>query len=234
PRRPGAGATVALRHRARERDRRTCAIGGLPLCVRRRNASVRASGRLRRAHAGRAHLALLPRIRFHARRLACRARRRGSARDRHGRRSLAAALLPLRARWALQRHRDERIAPRERRVARALHRRGRPHAPRASLIAMWNFPLHPPADSSLATRVDHLFYAWLGLAGVVTIAVFFLIVYFSIKYRHGSRASRAMPQGAALRRESHRIEFAWIVTPLVIFLGMGFWAADLYYAHASP
>jgi len=99
---------------------------------------------------------------------------------------------------------------------------------------MWDFPLHPPADSSLATRVDTLFYAWLVLAGLVTVAVFFLIVYFSMKYRHGSGANREMPSGARLRRESHRIEIAWIVTPLLIFLGMGFWAAGLYYAHAAP
>jgi cytochrome c oxidase subunit 2 len=99
---------------------------------------------------------------------------------------------------------------------------------------MRDFPLHPPADSLLATRVDHLFYAWLALAGIVTVAVFFLIVYFSAKYRHGSHANRAMPSGTRLRRESHRIEIAWIVTPLVLFLGMGFWAAGLYYAHAAP
>lgn len=99
---------------------------------------------------------------------------------------------------------------------------------------MWDFPLHPPADSSLATRVDHLFYAWLALAGVVTLAIFVLIVYFSVKYRHGSHADRSMPPRPALRRESHRIETAWIATPLVLFLGMGFWAAGLYYAHAAP
>jgi len=94
-------------------------------------------------------------------------------------------------------------------------------------MVMWNFPLHPPADSSLATHVDHLFYAWLALAGVVTVAVFFLIVYFSVKYRHGSRADRVLPARGKLRRESHRIEIAWIVTPLILFLGMGFWAAGL-------
>ena len=77
---------------------------------------------------------------------------------------------------------------------------------------MWDFPLHPPADSSLATRVDHLFYAWLALAGIVTVAVFFLIVYFSVKYRHGSRANRDMPSRGTLRHESHRIEIAWIAT----------------------
>jgi cytochrome c oxidase subunit 2 len=58
---------------------------------------------------------------------------------------------------------------------------------------MWNFPLRPPADSSLAARVDHLFYAWLALAGVVTAAIFVLIVYFSVRYRHGSRADRSLP-----------------------------------------
>jgi len=99
---------------------------------------------------------------------------------------------------------------------------------------MWDFPLHPPADSSLATRVDILFYAWLLLAGVVSIVVAFLIVYFSEKYRHGSRANRSMPTGAALRRTSHRIEIAWIVTPLILFMAMFVWAADLYYVHAAP
>jgi cytochrome c oxidase subunit 2 len=99
---------------------------------------------------------------------------------------------------------------------------------------MWDFPLHPPADSSLATRVDLLFYAWLALGGVVTIVLAFLIVYFSAKYRHGSRANRAMATGAKLRRNSHRIELAWIITPLILFMVMFAWAADLYYVHAAP
>ncbi len=62
---------------------------------------------------------------------------------------------------------------------------------------MWNFPLHPPADSPLATRVDILFYAWLGIAGVVTLVIFILIVYFCVKYRHGSPADRRMESGRA-------------------------------------
>jgi cytochrome c oxidase subunit II len=99
---------------------------------------------------------------------------------------------------------------------------------------MWDFPLHPPADSSLATRVDLLFYAWLALGGVVTLVLAFLIVYFSAKYRHGSRANRAMATGAKLRRNSHRIELAWIITPLILFMVMFAWAADLYYVHAAP
>lgn len=99
---------------------------------------------------------------------------------------------------------------------------------------MWDFPLHPARASSLATSVDILFYAWLALAGLVTFAIALLIVWFAVKYRHGSRANRDMASGAELRRQSHRIEIAWIVTPLVLFAVMFAWAADLYYVHAAP
>ena len=99
---------------------------------------------------------------------------------------------------------------------------------------MWDFPLHPARASSLATSVDILFYSWLALAGLVTFAIALLIVWFAVKYRHGSRANRDMASGAELRRQSHRIEIAWIVTPLVLFAVMFAWAADLYYVHAAP
>ena len=99
---------------------------------------------------------------------------------------------------------------------------------------MWDFPLHPARASSLATSVDILFYSWLALAGLVTFAIALLIVWFAVKYRHGSRANRDMASGAELRRQSHRIEIAWIVTPLVLFGVMFAWAADLYYVHAAP
>lgn len=99
---------------------------------------------------------------------------------------------------------------------------------------MWDFPLHPARASSLATSVDILFYSWLALAGLVTFAIALLIVWFAVKYRHGSRANRDMASGAELRRQSHRIEIAWIVTPLILFAVMFTWAADLYYVHAAP
>jgi cytochrome c oxidase subunit 2 len=103
-----------------------------------------------------------------------------------------------------------------------------------ALTAMWNFPLHPDRASALATNVDVLLYAWLALAGIVTLAIAVLIVYIAVKYRHGSRANRVMATGARLTRISHRIEIAWIVSPLILFMVMFAWAADLYYAHASP
>jgi len=82
---------------------------------------------------------------------------------------------------------------------------------------MWNFPLFPDRASSLATRVDVLFFAWLALATLVALAVAVLIVFFSIKYRRGSSANRAPAPEAVRARRDRRIELAWIFVPLGVF-----------------
>jgi cytochrome c oxidase subunit 2 len=99
---------------------------------------------------------------------------------------------------------------------------------------MWTFPLFPDKASSFAASVDVLFFVWLALAAVVTCAVFILIVYFAAKYRAGSQAERARAPAPQRRRLSRRIELAWIVAPLVLFLAMFGWAAELYYRHDEP
>jgi cytochrome c oxidase subunit II len=98
---------------------------------------------------------------------------------------------------------------------------------------MWNFPLFPDKASSLASSVDTLFFVWLGLAGFVAFAIAVLIVFFAIKYRHGSNANREMPPVDAQQRTNRRIELAWILIPLSLFLVMFAWAAELYYEHAQ-
>jgi cytochrome c oxidase subunit II len=98
---------------------------------------------------------------------------------------------------------------------------------------MWDFPLFPDRASSLASRVDTLFFVWLGLAGFVAFAIAALIVIFSVKYRKGSKANREMAPRAVQQRRNHRIEFAWIFAPLGMFMVMFVWAAELYYEHAA-
>jgi len=83
---------------------------------------------------------------------------------------------------------------------------------------MWTFPLFPDKASSFAASVDVLFFVWLALAAVVTCAVFILIVYFAVKYRAGSRADRVRAPAPQRRRISRRIEVAWILAPLALFL----------------
>jgi cytochrome c oxidase subunit 2 len=99
---------------------------------------------------------------------------------------------------------------------------------------MLGLPLSPPTGSSLAHSVDTLLHVWLALAGTVAFALAVLIVYFAAKYRHGSAANREMAHGARLARQSRRLEIAWITVPLLLFLVMFGWAADLYYVHAAP
>ena len=99
---------------------------------------------------------------------------------------------------------------------------------------MWNFPLAPERASTLAGRVDVLFLVWLALATVVALAIAILIVVFAVKYRAGSRANRDLAPKQVRERRNHRIELAWIFIPLALFLTMFAWAANLYYAHATP
>ena len=98
---------------------------------------------------------------------------------------------------------------------------------------MWNFPLFPAKASSLASSVDTLFFVWLALAGFVALAIAALIVFFAVKYRHGSTANREMPSIVVQQRTNRRIELAWVFIPLGLFLVMFAWAAELYYEHAT-
>jgi cytochrome c oxidase subunit 2 len=85
--------------------------------------------------------------------------------------------------------------------------------------------LFPIAASTEAVKVDTLFYVLLALAGLITLLVFGLVLTFAIRYRRGSKASRAdMPN--FLSRE---VEIGWTLATLFLFLFVFWWAgsADL-------
>ncbi len=85
--------------------------------------------------------------------------------------------------------------------------------------------LFPIAASTEAVKVDVLFYILLALAGFITFLVFGLVLLFAIRYRRGSKASRAeMPE--LLNRE---VEIGWTLATLFLFLFVFWWAgsADL-------
>jgi cytochrome c oxidase subunit 2 len=98
---------------------------------------------------------------------------------------------------------------------------------------MLNFQLFPNAGSALANRVDLLFFTWLAIASFMALAIALLIVFFAVKYRHGSKANRDIATGPEALRAQHKLEIAWIGIPLVIFLSMFAWAAMLFYDHAD-
>ncbi len=89
--------------------------------------------------------------------------------------------------------------------------------------------LFPSAASNLAPGVDHIFIALLLLCGAVATLVCLAIVFFCIRYRRGSSADRTPPKGG-----SFRFEITWTVIPFFIFLGLFFWAADVFFGMSRP
>ena len=95
---------------------------------------------------------------------------------------------------------------------------------------MWDFPLLPVAASTTAEEVDALFWALVAVAlffsGIITAG----LVWFNIRYRKNSRASR---KGA--RSEHLPLELIWSIGPLILSFGIFGWAAKLYYdMHVPP
>lgn len=89
----------------------------------------------------------------------------------------------------------------------------------------------PYEDSSYARTVDLIFVSQIVLCSVVTLGVLAVFVWLCIRYRRGSSADRS--PGPSEEREI-QIEFAWILIPLAIFLGLFVWAGNVYYEMFSP
>jgi cytochrome c oxidase subunit 2 len=92
----------------------------------------------------------------------------------------------------------------------------------------------PPQASSMAPHVDALFYAVTSVTTAVTIAVIVAMVYFGIRYRAGSKAYRHEDMPAAQARARRRVEVAWTLIPLALFLAAFTWATGLYVQRAAP
>ncbi|MDB6001021.1 MAG: coxB [Rhizobacter sp.] len=82
------------------------------------------------------------------------------------------------------------------------------------------FKLLADSASSVAPQTDLLLTAMLLLCGGVAIGLAVLIVWFSVRYRKGSKADRSHPPSNA-----RGLEAAWTIAPLLIFLGVFGWAA---------
>jgi len=94
-------------------------------------------------------------------------------------------------------------------------------------------PLFPPPASSLAENIDNIYFVWLGLSAAIAIAIGALIVLFTIRYHRHSHADRTVAPEAVRERSMHRIEIAWTLIPLGIFLAMFLWSTDAYYRSAT-
>lgn len=88
----------------------------------------------------------------------------------------------------------------------------------------------PDQASTIAPRVDALYFYLIGISVFFSLLIFVSVVYFAVKYR---RRSENEPPPPAMP-DDMRLEIAWIVVPLVLVMIAFFWGASVYYAMARP
>ncbi|MGH7824004.1 MAG: cytochrome c oxidase subunit II, partial [Candidatus Binatia bacterium] len=92
------------------------------------------------------------------------------------------------------------------------------------------FQLFPEQASTMAPRVDALYFYLIGIGAFFSLLIFTLVIYFAIKYRRRSEDEPPPPEIP----EILALEVTWIVIPLVLALIAFFWGANVYYAMARP
>ncbi len=93
---------------------------------------------------------------------------------------------------------------------------------------MWTgTPLFPESASTMAPRVDALYFFLVGVTMFFSLLIAGLIVFYAIRYR------RRAPESVGARiHGSLALEIGWSVIPLVIALGIFWWGATLFVAMA--
>jgi cytochrome c oxidase subunit 2 len=95
---------------------------------------------------------------------------------------------------------------------------------------MWsNFPLFPEQASTLARRVDNLYFFLLAVSAFFSLLIAGSIVVFAIRYRRRRRDQVGTPIHGSIP-----LEIAWSVIPYGISLVMFWWGASVYFSMLRP
>lgn len=98
------------------------------------------------------------------------------------------------------------------------------------------FPLFPEAASTIANGIDALYFFLIGITIVFSTLIFFLILFFAVKYRRKAVVSGAVSATVRSEKEMHEgslgLELTWTVIPFIISIVIFIWAARLYVANA--
>lgn len=98
-----------------------------------------------------------------------------------------------------------------------------------NLLLIFQRLFFPETASSEAGKVDALFFFMVAVCGSVTLLIIGAMAFFAFKYRR--REEGQLAQKGTLPRW---MEVGWIVAPLIIFLGMFYWGATLYFNVMRP
>jgi cytochrome c oxidase subunit 2 len=96
---------------------------------------------------------------------------------------------------------------------------------------MWfGSPLFPEAASTMASRVDALYFFLVGITAFFSILIAVLIVYYAVKYKRRNAGDVGTPlHGAAMA-----LEVTWSVIPFVISMVVFVWGASIFFAMSRP
>jgi cytochrome c oxidase subunit II len=95
---------------------------------------------------------------------------------------------------------------------------------------MWSgTPLFPESASTLATRVDNLYFFLIGLTVFFSLLIAGLIVYFAIRFHR-----RSPQQVGAQIHGGMVLEVGWTVIPLMITMVLFVWGASVFFAMSRP
>ena len=94
---------------------------------------------------------------------------------------------------------------------------------------MHGFPWWPQAASGYARQINFLFGSLLVIAFLTAGLVFFLMLFFANKYRHGANVDRS-----GTTKKTWRFEVSWTVATLLVFVGLAVWGASIYVHLYNP
>ena len=83
--------------------------------------------------------------------------------------------------------------------------------------------------STVANEWNWLFWMLVAICGIVATGVAILLIYWTIRYHR--KSENELPEQI---QGNIKIETAWTLTPLLIFLGMFGWGAKLYFRIERP
>lgn len=91
-------------------------------------------------------------------------------------------------------------------------------------LPLANIPLMPEQASTIAGRVDMLYYVLLGLSAFASVAIVAALIILIVRYR------RRHPDEVGHRESAPEwLEIAWTIVPGVLFIGLFFWGAMVYF-----
>ena len=95
---------------------------------------------------------------------------------------------------------------------------------------MWRgFPLFPEQASTVAPKVDALYFFLIAVSVFFSVLIAVLVVTFTVRFRR--RSEKEVPPAI---HGSVALELTWSLIPLAIVMVVFFWAADLFFLMARP